>query len=66
MGNITDYVNNFQHTFRESAFSEVDSLVLCQLSYLKMKHLIPGLEDGADFLLFREIAAKEHEEQIFA
>lgn len=66
VGNITDYVNNFQHTFRESAFSEVDSLVLCQLSYLKMKHLIPGLEDGADFLLFQEIAAKEHEEQIFA
>lgn len=66
MGNIIDYVNNFQHTFTEKPLSEVDSLVLCQLSYLKMKHLIPGLEDGHNFISFREVTVKEHEEQVFA
>ncbi len=66
MGNIIDYVNNFRYTFAEREFSEVDSLVLCQLSYLKMKNLIPGLEDGQDFVSFKEVAVREHEEQIFA
>lgn len=66
MSNIVDYVNQFQHTFAERAFNDVDSLVLCQLSYLKMKNLIPGLEDGQEFIPFRDVLRKEHEEQVFA
>lgn len=66
MDNIIDYVNSFQYTFAERDFNDVDSLVLCQLSYLKMKHLIPGLEDGKEFTSFGEILKKENEEQIFA
>lgn len=66
MGNIIDYVNCFQYTFSESGFNDVDSLVLCQLSYLKMKHLIPGLEDEKEFIPFREILKEENEGQIFA
>lgn len=66
MSNIVDYVNNFQYTLAEREFNDVDSLVLCQLSYLKMKHLIPGLEDGQEFMPFREVLQKENEEQVFA
>ena len=66
MGNIIDYVNKFQHTFAEREFNDVDSLVLCQLSYLKMKYLIPGLEDGQDFIPFETVLRKENEEQVFA
>lgn len=66
MNNIIDYVNSFQYTFSERGFNDVDSLVLCQLSYLKMKDLIPGLEDEKDFISFREILKRENEERIFA
>lgn len=66
MANIIDYVNNFPYTFEEKEFNDVDSLVLCQLSYLKMKGLIPGLEDGCDFLPFRNVLRKENGEQVFA
>ena len=66
MANIIDYVNKFQYTFEEREFNDVDSLVLCQLSYLKMKHLIPGLEDGGDFIPFQDVLRKENVEQVFA
>ncbi len=66
MSNMVDYVNRFQDTFAEREFNDVDSLVLCQLSYLKMKNLIPGLEDGQEFIPFRDVLRKEHEEQVFA
>ena len=66
MENIIDYVNNFQYTFAQKDFSDVDSLVLCQLSYLKMKGLVPGLEDGQEFVPFEAVAGKAHEEQVFA
>lgn len=66
MSNIIDYVNNFQYTFAEREFNDVDSLVLCQLSYLKMKQLIPGLEDGQEFIPFKTVLRKENVEQVFA
>ena len=59
MGNIIDYANCFQYTFSERGFNDVDSLVLCQLSYLKMKHLLPGLKDEKEFIPFREVLKKE-------
>ena len=66
MGNIIDYVNEFQYTFAERDFNDVDSLVLCQLSYLKMKPLVSGLEDGRKFMAFKTVVAKEHTERVFA
>lgn len=66
MGNIIDYVNQFQYTFAEKDFSDVDSLVLCQLSYLKMKGLVPGLEEGQESVPFEWIVGREHAEQVFA
>lgn len=66
MKNMIDYVNQFQDTFAERDFNDVDSLVLCQLSYLKMKGLLPGLESRRKFVPFGEIIRKECEEQVFA
>lgn len=66
MGNIIDYVNHFQYTFAERDFNDVDSLVLCQLSYLKMKPLVSGLEDGQEFMDFKTVAVKENAKQLFA
>lgn len=66
MENIIDYVNCFQYTFTERDFNDVDSLVLCQLSYLKMKHLVPGLEDGQEFMDFQTLTVKENTERLFA
>jgi len=41
MQNMVDYIRQTQETFAEKVFNEVDSLVLCQLSYLKFDGLAP-------------------------
>lgn len=66
MSNIVDYVNQYQYTFAERKFNDVDSLVLCQLSYLKMQNLIPGIGDEQDFIPFRCVLEEENRAQIFA
>ncbi len=65
-GNIIDYVNQYEYTFKERELNDVDSLILCQLAYLKMKNLLPGLEAEEEFVPFREIATKENWEQLLA
>lgn len=42
MENIIDYIRYTNETFEEKKWNEVDSLVLCQLSYLKFDGLVPG------------------------
>lgn len=45
--NIVDYVRREERTFSELPFSDVDSLVLSQLSYADLTGVAPGLgEDG--------------------
>lgn len=66
MNNIVDYVNQYQYTFAEKEFNDVDSLILCQLSYLKMQNLIPGLGDEEEFIPFRYVLREEHSKQVFA
>lgn len=66
MSKIVDYVNQYQYTFAEREFNDVDSLILCQLSYLKMQHLIPGLEDGQEFVALQDVLKEENREQVFA
>ncbi|MDD6189907.1 MAG: DUF2974 domain-containing protein, partial [Clostridiales bacterium] len=43
MASIIEYVEQELHTLNEKPFTEVDSLVLSQLSYLRMGSLVPGL-----------------------
>lgn len=45
MENIIDYVREWgEYSFTERPLNEVDSLVLCQLSYLNYGKFVPGLE----------------------
>lgn len=46
MANILDYLQEVRESFSERPFSEVDSLVLSQLSYLNFSGLVPGPETG--------------------
>lgn len=46
METILDYLKQYgDYTFGEKAFNEVDSLVLCQFSYLKFDGLVPTLDE---------------------
>ncbi|WP_137652599.1 Mbeg1-like protein [Bifidobacterium moukalabense] len=44
MGNVVDYVRSEFRTFDELAFSNVDSLVLSELSYMRLSGLVPTFE----------------------
>ncbi len=45
MENIIDYVKNWgKYSLQEVPFNEVDSLVLCQLTYLHYGEFVPGLD----------------------
>lgn len=50
MGTILDYLKEYgDYSLEEKPFSEVDSLVISQLSYLKFDGIVPGPEEeGAD------------------
>ena len=46
MGNIIDYVEEYgKYSLLERPFNEVDSLVLCQLSYLSYGEFVPGIKE---------------------
>ena len=46
MGNVVDYVRSEFRTFGELEFSNVDSLVLSELSYMCLSGLVPAFEAG--------------------
>lgn len=46
MGNIIDYVEEYgKYSLLERPFNEVDSLVLCQLTYLSYGEFVPGIKE---------------------
>lgn len=46
MGTVLDYLEKYgKYSFEEMPMTEVDSLALCQLSYLKFDGMVPGLEE---------------------
>ena len=49
MGTILDYLKEYgDYTFSEKPLNEVDSLVLCQFSYLKFDGMVPSIEEGRE------------------
>jgi len=52
-------------TFSERPFSEVDSLILCQLSYLKFQNLVPGIADDRPAVFFRFMKRRKQFDTIF-
>ena len=47
MGTLLNYLEKYgKYTFQEMPMTDVDSLALCQLAYLKFDGMVPGVEDG--------------------
>lgn len=60
MGTIIDYLKAYgDYTLEEKPFGEVDSLVLCQLAYLKFDNLAPSVGEKKPAVSLHEL--KEHE-----
>jgi len=46
MDNIIEYIRTYgQNTFAQKPFNEVDSLVICQLSYMNFQPFVPSLKE---------------------
>lgn len=60
MKNIIYYMKKFgDRTLDEIPFNEVDSLILCQLSYLNYENLVPGLDELDEDILFSELIEED-------
>ena len=64
---VTDYVKRYgDYTFGEKPLNAVDSLVLCQLSYLKFENLVLSPESGLKPVSLRKVAADKASDGLFA
>lgn len=63
--NLETYLKNYgKYSFVERAFNEVDSLILCQLTYLRFDGLVPGIREKEGFVKLSEVAAKENQNRL--
>lgn len=65
MGNIIDYVKEEMRKADEKPFSEVDSLVLCQFSYLLFDGIVPGFEQECGKTTVKDLYKAEFFPTIF-
>lgn len=64
---IIDYVKEFGgHSFEEIPMKDEDSLVLCQLSYLKFDGLVPEVRENRQSVSIEELAWHTDYEKLFA
>ena len=54
MGNVVDYVRREFRGFGELAFSNVDSLVLSELSYMRLPGLVPAFGEAKSVAIIVE------------
>lgn len=67
MGTVLDYLREYGNlSFREKPMNEVDSLVLCQLSYLKFDGLVPDVRDNKRAVTLKSLAEHEDFERLFS
>lgn len=67
MGTVLDYLEKYgKYTFRQMPMTEVDSLALCQLSYLKFDGMAPGLEENAPAITLKDLEGHPDFEKLFA
>lgn len=66
-GNIIEYLQEFgSYTFTEIPMNDVDSLLLCQLSYLKFDGLVPSVWDNKPAVVLEELAQHKDLENLFS
>lgn len=62
---LMEYLKTYgKKTFQEAPFSQVDALLLCDLSYLKMKGIVKGFHQR-DFMTWKEIKQHPDFEKLF-
>ena len=67
MGTILDYLKEYgDYTLAEKAFSEVDSLVLCQFAYLKFDGIAPTLGEDKPAVSLHELKNHANYDHLYA
>lgn len=66
MMNIVEYVKEYgSQSFEDMPFNEVDSLILCQLSYLKYDSFVEGLRHNSKSVMLCDIYNSPNYEELF-
>lgn len=67
MGNVVDYVRREFHGFAELPFGDVDSLVLAELSYMRLSGLVPAFGEARSVATvpIRELLRAENYDDMF-
>lgn len=67
MGTVLDYLKEYgDDSFQEMPMTEVDSLILCQLSYLKFDGMVPGVEEHRESVTLKSLKKHSDFEKLFA
>lgn len=67
MGTILDYLKEYgDYSLEEKPFSDVDSLVISQFSYLKFDGIVPGPGEGRGPVSVAQIAAHADYDRLYA
>ncbi len=67
MGTIIDYLKEYgECSFRDMPLNDVDSLVFCQLSYLKFDGLVPDVRECGETPTLEEVAGRADAERLFS
>ncbi len=65
-GTILEYLKEYGHiSFKEKPMTEVDSLILCQLSYLKFEGVVPDARTDASSVSLQDVFKKADEKVLF-
>ena len=67
MDNIIEYIRTYgQNTFDQKPFNEVDSLVICQLSYMNFQPFVPSLKEKKEAVSVQSILEQDRMEELLA
>lgn len=66
-GTILSYLKEYgDRDLQDMPLNEVDSLILCQLAYLKFDDLVPNIDQEAKPVSLRELAVQDKKDGLFA
>ncbi|MCM1058032.1 MAG: DUF2974 domain-containing protein [Firmicutes bacterium] len=67
MGTVLDYIKEYgKYSFGEKPMTEVDSLALCQLSYLKFDGMVPDVKEHRPSVTLESLKEHPDYEKLFA
>lgn len=66
MGTVINYLENYgKYSFQEMPMTEVDSLALCQLSYLKFDGMVPDIQEDKPSVTLKSLEEHPDYEKLF-